>query len=80
LFIQRSYVTFNMTECESAQHIIMYSIKRLKHRIAGYPVGYNAVLQMTINETVIDQLYLQLKKKNNYKIYINDLVLHRKRL
>jgi len=39
LFIQRRYVTCNMTKYESTQYIIMHIIKRLKHRIASCPIG-----------------------------------------
>jgi len=47
-------VTFKITKCESPQNIIMDSIKRLKQRIANCSIGYDAVLEMTIYETVID--------------------------
>jgi len=47
-------VTFKITKCESAQNIIMDSIKRLKHRIASCSIGYDALLEMTIYKTVID--------------------------
>jgi len=47
-------VTFKITKCESAQNIIMDSVKRLKHRIASCSIGYDAILEMTIHETVID--------------------------
>jgi len=47
-------VTFKITKCESAQNIIMGSIKRLKHRIASCSIGYNTILEMTTHETVID--------------------------
>jgi len=32
----------------------MHNIKRLKDRIAIYSIRYGAILEMTINETVID--------------------------
>jgi len=41
-------VTFKISKWESAQHIIMDSVKRLKHRIASCPTGYNAILDMAI--------------------------------
>jgi len=47
-------VTFTITKCESAQNIIMDSIKRLEHRIASCSIGYDALLEMTIYETAID--------------------------
>jgi len=47
-------VTFEITKCESAQPIIMDSIKRLKHSIASCSIEYNAILEMTVYETVID--------------------------
>jgi len=47
-------VTLKITKCESAQNIIMDNIKRLKHRIASCSIGYDAILEMTIYETVID--------------------------
>jgi len=43
-----------MIKCETTQYIIMYSIKRLKRRIASCSIGYNAILDIAINETVID--------------------------
>jgi len=46
-------VTFKITKCESTQNI-MDSNKRLKHRIASCSIGYDAILEMTIYETVID--------------------------
>jgi len=39
-------VTFKITKCDSAQNIIMDSIKRLKHRIASCTIGYDAMLEM----------------------------------
>jgi len=47
-------VTFKITKCESMQNNIVGGIKRLKHRIASCSIGYNALLEMTIYETVID--------------------------
>jgi len=47
-------MTFKITKCESVQNIIMDSIKRLKHRIATCSIGYDAILAVTIYETVID--------------------------
>jgi len=54
LFILKSYVTSKITKRERAQNIIMDSIKRLKYRIASSSIGYDAILEMTIYETVID--------------------------
>jgi len=47
-------VTFKITKCESAQNIIMDSFKRLKHRIASCSIEYDAILEMTICEILID--------------------------
>jgi len=47
-------VTIKITKCESAQNIIMDSIKRLKQRIASCSIGYDAILEMTTYETVIN--------------------------
>jgi len=46
-------VTFKITKYESVQNI-MDSIKKLKHRITSCSIGYDAILEMTIYETVID--------------------------
>jgi len=54
-------VTFTITKC---QRVIHHSSKRLKHRIASCPIGYNAVLEITIYETVTDHS----QSINGYKV------------
>jgi len=44
--MQRGYVIFEMTKCESAQCIVILIINRFKHRMASCPMGYNEILEM----------------------------------
>jgi len=48
-------VTFKISKCESAQNIIMDSIKRLKHRIACCSIRYDFAKSNTLAENVYEK-------------------------